>query len=103
MSERKPLLSDEDAKNILKNCAYSPREMDPVTETRAFYEDLIDRGELMVVKTATNEHGKNHINMRTFYCSNCHTHTERVFRHAPPGSPRTVKFCPGCGSKIVEP
>ena len=57
---------------------------------------------LEVAGTARNEHARNHINVRTFYCSNCHTHTERVFKYAPPGGPRTVKFCPGCGARIIE-
>lgn len=42
-----PMLSDEAAKNILKNCAYNAREMDPVHETRAFYEQLLASGELI--------------------------------------------------------
>ena len=50
MNKREPLLSEEMARNIMKNCAYNPGTMNPVTETAAFYEDLIDSGKLRVVE-----------------------------------------------------
>lgn len=110
--QRAPMLSDAIIGRYVATTPFmadenTAMELDDAAETgaywaRHFYEAKITSGELRVVKKATNEHEANHINARTFYCSNCHTHTERVFRYAAPGSPRTVKFCPGCGAQIVK-
>lgn len=96
-TERAPMLSDEEFTDVIGDAGSQSGLL-----VRDFYEAKITSGELRVVKKATNEHETNGIKVRTFYCSNCHTHTERVFKYAPPGGPRTVKFCPGCGAQIVN-
>ena len=51
--KRAPLLSDEAANNMRDETWTSGRDSweDPMNATRDFYEDLITRGELRVVKT----------------------------------------------------
>lgn len=106
--KREPLLNDEAMfamqDNVVNDvpCCEECRIAQAKDEVRDFYEAKINSGELMVVKTAKNEHKRASVKLRTFYCGNCHTHTDRVFRYSPKGKPKTVKFCPGCGAKIIE-
>lgn len=90
MSKREPLLSDERARNIMKNCAYNPGTMNPVAETAAFYESLIDSGKLRVVEEV-REDGMG-------LCAGCGTDiyiVEELAGYQP-------EFCPGCGAKIIR-
>ena len=110
VEEREPLLSDayiHEAFRVKQDEGYDGFAhglgvINAANHVRDFYEAKINSGELMVVKTAKNEHKIAPVKLRTFYCGNCHTHTDRVFRYSPKGKPKTVKFCPGCGAKIIE-
>lgn len=88
MNKREPLLSEEMARNIMKNCAYNPGTMNPVTETAAFYEDLIDSGKLRVVEEV-REDGMG-------LCAGCGTDIYIVEARAG----YQPAYCPGCGNRI---
>jgi len=92
MNKREPLLSEEMARNIMKNCAYNPGTMNPVSETRAFYESLIDSGKLRVVEEVEFVDNDYDANVDCNRCgwSICYIHIE--------DNPMT--FCPGCGNPI---
>lgn len=86
MNKREPLLSDEQARNILKNCAYNPGTMNPVAETAAYYESLIDSGKLRVVEEVGLVPGWD----GALSCPCGEPHFEGV----------NENYCPACGNKI---
>jgi len=92
MNKREPLLSDEQARNIMKNCAYNPATMNPVAETAAYYESLIDTGKLRIVEEVEFVDNDYDANVDCNCCgwSICYIHIE--------DNPMT--YCPGCGNKI---
>ncbi len=112
MSERKPLLSDKERAayydgdgrdpfiSIIEDVADVLATIRPARDgvregfrrgvklTDMYWRDLIDRGELMVVKTVTDkENGE---------CSGC-----GFLFYIDDTGPR--KFCPECGGKYKEP
>lgn len=91
MNKREPLLSEEMARNIMKNCAYNPGTMNPVSETRAFYESLIDSGKLRVeMEVECVSEGRHEVWCEWLRCPCTET--------TPIGS----NYYPGCGAKITE-
>lgn len=94
--KREPLLSDEDIDGWIEEdgstmCSLGMTDK----EVRDFYEAKITSGELMVVKTCkfvTNNYDAN-IDCDGCGWSICYIHVED----------NPMKFCPGCGAKIIEP
>ena len=87
--KRDPLLSDE---QIIGPSLTIPLGAKFVSD---FYEAKITSGELMVVKTCkfvTNNYDAN-IDCDGCGWSICYIHVED----------NPMKFCPGCGAKIIEP
>ena len=91
MEQRQPLLSDERLKGykgeatiikLLNNPGMSSHEV------RSFYENLITKGKLVVPKTISGD-----THSHVFTCSGMHIIGMAM---------RKVRFCPGCGAKIVE-
>ena len=89
MNDRTPMLND----GLVSDSAH-PSIMS-AEEVRDFYEAKITSGELMVVKTCkfvTNNYDAN-IDCDGCGWSICYIHVED----------NPMKFCPGCGAKIIEP
>lgn len=102
MSNREPLLSDEDVESFIDEWANGGKRSDYAI--RDFYEDKLANGKLMVVKTVK----------RTEYIVITHQiidlygheHVVDVVRTSCCNEPVTnqfANFCPGCGSKILAP
>lgn len=64
---------------------------------RDFYEDLITRGELMVVKTVNPVVRSAEYWRYCSGCDHCISDTGDVYNS------RVSNFCPGCGAKIIDP
>jgi len=90
--EREPLLSD----NMIRTGGDmdNPRGMTALN-VRAYYEDLITSGKLMVVKEARVILG---------YCLECYFDFADAGLWHPdlPQLDDEVNFCPGCGAKIIR-
>lgn len=94
MNKREPLLSEEMARNIMKNCAYNPGTMNPVSETAAFYERLIDSGKLRVVEEC------GYVPADTWcsvcICKGCGEACSEA------GEKEPYPYCPYCRRKIIK-
>ena len=100
MSNREPLLSDEDVESFIDEWANGGKRSDYAI--RDFYEDKITKGELMVVKAVKAVRtGSTKFYTAPAHCSECHsrlTYYDEEEQEQP-----MPNFCPGCGSKIIEP
>jgi hypothetical protein len=98
--KRAPLLSDDEIRDTFM---YGSLIRDPehgfksgAGYVRYFYEDLITRGELMVVKTVKPKWTGGDLRYQgSWECPNCRR------RWYPSETPKVGEFCV-CGSKIIE-
>lgn len=97
-TKRKPLLSDRGIKGMIDDVFRTGLEdfEQVACSVRDYYETKISRGELMVVKTANlisgHEYGKGFF----LVCDQCKLDLVNA------NIGQRIKFCPGCGARIVE-
>ena len=86
--QREPLLSDDQITDMSSTAYDYTQSWLAMDKARAFYEAKITSGELMVVKTTVMD---DHAGPK---CRSCGYVQDYMYVN--------MKFCPGCGAKIIQ-